>query len=196
MNEKKIIRKITGIGILTAMTVVLQVIANVMPVGMLPISLTLFPIALCAVLYGPLAGLFLGMVEGLMVLIAPGTEFFMVYNPLATVLMCLTKTGLAGLFAGLIVLPFKKKHTFLGVILASFIVPITNTGIFILGTFLIFSGAFNHEMNGEFLVYILTILIGFNFFIELAINGSLSPALYRIYKIIESKMVEKDKETI
>lgn len=197
MNEKNLVRKITGIGILTALTIILQIIANVLPTGTLSISLTLFPIALCAVLYGPLAGLFLGMVEGLMVLLSTGTEFFLAYNPVATVIMCLLKTGLAGLAAGFIMMPLRKKHPLVGSILASFSVPIINTGLFILGTFFIFSGAFNYSISGDYFVFILVGLIGVNFFIELAINGFLSPALYRIYQIVTTKMnvgASKEKE--
>lgn len=188
MNEQKLIHRITGIGLFTSLTIILQVIANVLPVGTLSISLSLFPISLCAVIYGPLAGLFVGLVEGVMVLFANGTSLFLAYNPFMTVLLCLLKTGLAGLFAGLIMKAFKNKHPFIGVIFSSIIVPLTNTGLFLIGTFLIFSGAFSQEISLNYFLFILTTLIGINFFIELGVNASLSPVLYRIYEIILSKM--------
>ena len=188
MKEKFGIRQIAGIGILTAIIALLQYLANVLPMGTLPFSLGLFPIALGAVMYGPLAGLFLGVVEGGMIIIAPSTQTFMAFNPWFTILLCLSKTGLAGLFAGLIYLPFKKKHQLLGSILASFICPIVNTGLFILGAFFVFGGAFGHSMNFEYLAFIFTVLIGFNFFIELLINGALSPALYKIYDFTSHKL--------
>lgn len=188
MKEKFGIRQIAGIGILTAIIAVLQYLANVLPMGTLPFSLGLFPIALGAVMYGPLAGLFLGVIEGGMIIIAPSTELFMSFNPWFTVILCLTKTGLAGLFAGLIYLPFKKKLPLVGSILASFICPIVNTGLFILGTFFVFGGAFGHSIGWEYLSFIFTVLIGFNFFVELVINGALSPALYKIYDFTSRKL--------
>ncbi len=188
MNEKALIHRITGIGLFTGLTIILQVIANVLPVGTLSISLALFPISLCAVIFGPLAGLFVGLIEGVMVLFANGTSLFLAYNPFMTVLLCLLKTGLAGLFAGLIMKPFKNNHPFIGSILASIIVPLINTGLFLLGTFFIFSGAFSKEVNAEYFLFILTTLIGLNFFIELGVNACLSPVLYRIYQIILSKI--------
>ncbi len=188
MKERFGIRQIAGIGILTAIIAVLQYIANVLPMGTLPFSLGLFPIALGAVMYGPIAGLFLGVIEGGMVIIAPSTEGFMAYNPVFTIILCLTKTGLAGLVAGLIFLPFKKKLPLLGAIIASFACPIVNTGLFIIGCFFVFSGAFEMTMNFNYLMYIVVTLIGFNFFIELLINGALSPALYKIYDFASRKL--------
>ena len=188
MKEKFGIRQIAGIGILTATIAVLQYLANVLPMGTLPFSLGLFPIALGAVMYGPLAGLFLGLVEGGMIIIAPSTEMFMAYNPWFTIILCLAKTGLAGLFAGLIYLPFKKKLPLVGSIIASFVCPIVNTGLFILGAFFVFGGAFGHSIGWEYLAFIFTVLIGFNFFIELLINGALSPALYKIYDFTSRKL--------
>ena len=44
-----------------------------------------------------------------------------------------------------------------------------NTGLFIIGTFFVFGGAFGHSINFQYLAFIFTFLIGFNFFIELLI---------------------------
>lgn len=191
-EQSKMIHKITGMGILTALVVVMQFINNNFAIGVLSFNLAIFPIALGAIMYGPLVGLFLGVVDGAMVLMATGTGFFLAYNPLATVLLCLLKTGVAGLVAGLVMEPFKKKKEFVGVILASCLVPIINTGLFILGTFLIFGGAFGYEINADYFVYILVGLIGVNFFIEFAVNSSLSPVLYKLYKIWQKRTSEKN----
>ncbi len=188
MKEKFGIRQIAGIGVLTALIAVLQYIANVLPLGTLPFSLGCFPIALGAVMYGPIAGLFLGLVEGGMVIIAPSTSTFMAFNPWFTVLLCLAKTGLAGLFAGLIHLPFKKKHPLVGSIFASLIVPIVNTGLFIIGAYFVFAGAFEQTMGLNYLVFVLTVLVGINFFFELAVNGALSVVLYRIYDFSKKRL--------
>ena len=188
MKEKFGIRQIAGLGILTALIALLQYIANVLPVGTLPFSLGLFPIALGAVMYGPLAGLFLGLVEGGMVIIAPTTDMFLGYNAYFTILLCLTKTGLAGLVAGLIYIPFRKRLSLLGSVLASLSVPIVNTSIFIVGAFFVFGEAFGHTIGVTYLGFIFITLVGINFFVELIVNGLLSPALYKIYDITAHKL--------
>ncbi len=183
MNERFGIRQISGIAILTALIAVMQYIANVLPVGMLPYNLTLFPIALGAVMYGPLAGLFLGLIGGGLVIVAPSTEMFMAYKPFMTIVLCLAKTGIAGLVAGLIYIPFRKKFRLLGSILASLSVPIINTGIFVVVCFFVYAGAFKHTISWEYLGYIFVALVGLNFLIELAINSALSPILFKVYDI-------------
>ena len=183
MKERFGIRQISGIAILTALIAVIQYIANLLPVGYLPYNLTLFPIALGAVMYGPLAGLFLGLIGGGLVLVAPSTAAFLAFNPVATVFLCLLKTGIAGLVAGLIYIPFRKKNHLLGSILASLSVPTINTGMFIIASFFIFAGAFKMSIGWEYLAYIFVALVGLNFFIELAINSVLSPVLFKIYEI-------------
>lgn len=194
LEESKYIHKIAGVGILTALVVVLQFINNNLPIGMLPFNLAIFPIALGAIMYGPIVGLALGLVDGGMIIMATGTELFMAYNPIATILLCLMKTGLAGLASGFIMMPFRKKNEFLGTILASCAVPIINTGLFILGTFFVFGGAFGHSINGEYFIFILTGIIGVNFFIEFGVNSALSPALYQVYKVVSKRMNQIDNQ--
>lgn len=103
------VRTIAGLGILTAVVIVLQLLSNYVQFGPVSITLSLFPIALGAMLYGPLGGLFLGLVDGVLVLTAPSTiSFFFAITPIGTIFVCLTKTGLAGLFAGLIFKLYQK----------------------------------------------------------------------------------------
>ena len=187
MKERFGIRQISGIAILTALIAVIQYVANLLPIGYLPYNLTLFPIALGAVMYGPFAGLFLGLVAGGLVLVAPTTATFLAFNPVVTVLLCLAKTGIAGLVAGLIYIPFRKKRHFLGSLLASLSVPIINTGMFALICFLVFGGAFEQTIGLAYLGFIFGILIGLNFFVELAINSLMSPILFKIYEIASKR---------
>lgn len=187
MKESFGIRQISGIAILTALIAVIQYIANLLPIGYLPYNLTLFPIALGAVMYGPLAGLFLGLIAGGLVIVAPSTSLFLGYNAFATVVLCLAKTGIAGLVAGLVYLPFRKKHHFIGSLLASVCVPTINTGLFILGAFFIFGGAFDYSISLQYLGFIFVGLIGLNFFVELLINSLMSPVLFKIYQIAKRR---------
>ena len=72
MSNSKLIRKITATAMLTALTVIFQFIGNQIVIGPVSINLSLLPIAIGAILYGPLVGLFLGMVNGALVLLGPG----------------------------------------------------------------------------------------------------------------------------
>ena len=64
MKKDRIIR-LTALAILTALVIVLQTVASGIRIGPIPISLTLVPIVVGAVLLGPAAGAGLGAVFGL-----------------------------------------------------------------------------------------------------------------------------------
>ena len=133
MSEKTVIQKMAGTGMLFALEIVLQIIGNHVNIGPVNINLSLMPIVMGAVFFGPLSGLFLGLVNGIITILAPGTGAFLAVSPFWTIVVCLLKTGLAGLISGLIYKVFEKKHLIAGIVLASIIVPIINTGIFALG---------------------------------------------------------------
>ena len=104
------VRTIAGLGVLTAMVVVLQLLSNYVQFGPVSITLSLFPIAIGAMLFGPFGGLFLGLVDGVLVLTAPSTiSFFFAITPIGTIFVCLLKTGLAGFIAGWIFRLYQKN---------------------------------------------------------------------------------------
>ena len=81
------VKKITGAAVLLAIEIVFQTIGNYISLGPISINLSLIPIALGAILYGPFVGAILGFVNGLVVLFAPSTQaIFMAYAPLGTVI--------------------------------------------------------------------------------------------------------------
>ncbi len=174
------IKNIAAMGILTALVVVFQFIANYISFGPVNINLSLTIIVIGAMIYGPFAGAFLGFVSGAIVLLAPSTmAIFFPTSILGTILVCLLKTSIAGFLAGLI---FKilnsRNHNLLGSIIASLIVPIVNTALFGVG-FLLF---FYPLANGEnAFITLITTYIGFNFFIELTVNVLMSNVSYRIF---------------
>ena len=189
MNDK--VKTITGVGALTAIVVILQILSNYVAIGPVSITLALIPIVLGAVLYGPLAGAFLGLVMGAIVLTAPSTQLFLGYSPLATVFICLFKTGIAGLIAGFIPKIFKFHKKF-AVILASILVPIINTGLFALGFILFFRNnptfiGYAEASNMNIVTFLFLGIIGFNFLIEFGVNALLSPTIYHIYQVVERK---------
>ena len=170
-------KKIALEGILIAIILILQVIGNYIVPSLASINLSLLPIAVGAVILGPIYGGFLGLVCGVMVLVAPSTiQSFMAINPWATVLTCLLKTTVAGVVAGLIMLPFKKgKHTFIGSIISSISVPFINTGIFTVFYILFFRG----DALPDQAMLVLMSAIWLNFVIEVILSSALAPAIFQ-----------------
>ena len=184
----KRINRLTGLGILIALVVILQFLSNYITFGPISITLALVPIVLGAIIYGPLGGLILGVVLGAVVLVAPSTAGFLSFHPVITVFLCLLKSGLAGLAAGFIFMPFKGKHELVGSILAAIAVPIINTGLFALGTTLFFTGLFGYEeASSDFIYYLFIVVIGVNFIVEFAVNSALSPTIFKIYSLVSKR---------
>lgn len=192
--SKKTIRAVE-LALLAAIIIVLQQIVIPLPGG-LTLSLVLVPLAVGAILFGPLAGAGLGAVFGLVVtfLVITGragalSEMMWVQKPIITVIVCMAKGIAAGWVAGW--LPrLCKKHSLLGVILAAGAAPIVNTGIFVLGMLTCFTDvvtefAAANGIGSYSTVYIvLVILVGVNFLVELAANLLLSPAIDRIVRAV------------
>ena len=156
MTNSQRVKKLVGLATLTALVVGLQFLSNYVSFGSISITLALIPIAMGAILYGPLAGLFLGAVMGAIVIAAPSTQaVFMPVNPAATIILCLLKTAIAGLVSGLLFKLFafiakkqkdvkKKKILFAaGIIVAALVVPVINTGLFIVGASIFFMEAYS-----------------------------------------------------
>ena len=64
-------RTITGTALLTAIELVLIVISNYVAIGPVNINLALVPIAVAGMVFGPLSGLFVGLVNGLVTILSP-----------------------------------------------------------------------------------------------------------------------------
>ena len=118
MRASEKTRRLPGLALMTAIIVVLQVVASFVKFGPFTITLALAPILIGAALYGPKAGACLGGVFGAVVLLAcilgwdPGGAILWNANPFLTALVCLGKGILAGLAAGLIT---GLLHTLLGI---------------------------------------------------------------------------------
>lgn len=172
-------RTIAVLGILTAVTCVLTILTNYVVIGGVNINLSLIPIAFAAILYGPLAGGIIGLINGLFTMIAPSTiALFFPTSLIGTVIICLTKTTFAGIISGYLYKLISKKNEIVGIICSSLIVPIINTGIFI-GFALIF--------YGEILSIIFTIFLLINFLIEFISTALLSTAIIKIVNFVKQK---------
>lgn len=186
MNTSKKIKQIAGLGILLALTIIFGIIGNYIQVGPVSFNLSLLPISIGAILYGPLAGLFIGIVNGIIVLLSPSTGFFLSYNLLGTILIVLVKTGLAGLASGFLFKLLKKSNFVVAIILSCIIVPIINTLIFGLGCFTLFSGFVFDGVENAF-VYFCLVLVGWNFIFEISASAILSPTVVTVVKTIGKK---------
>ena len=101
-------RTIVGIGLLTAVVIVLQFIGAFFKFGTFSISLVLMPIVVGAALYGVLAGAWLGLVFGVVVLLSGDANLFLGINPLGTIITVILKGVLAGAISGLVYVGLAK----------------------------------------------------------------------------------------
>lgn len=180
-------RTLTGLAILTAIIVVLQIVASFVKFGPFSITLALAPIIIGAALYGPKAGAYLGGVFGLVVWIAcvlgwdRGGNVLWTARPLVTFLLCLVKGALAGLAAGAVFRAVSKRRAMPAAILSGIVCPVVNTGIFLLGLSLCYYETLVAWAGGTALVYyVITGLVGINFVLELVINMVLSSVIVRV----------------
>lgn len=176
-------KKIVGTGVLTAIVVVLQLVASAIKLGPFSITLVLAPIVVGAALYGTLSGTWLGLAFGVSVLISGDAAAFMTINPAGTVLIVLAKGALAGLFAGLVYNLIQKKNRLAAVICAGVVCPIVNTGIFLVGCYLFFQEWLLAVFGTTGFVTVVTGLVTANFAVELGINLALATVIERIIRI-------------
>lgn len=192
-------RKLIYTAMFAAVVVVLQMFVSI-PVGMFTITLTLVPIMLGAILFGPASGAILGGVFGVVVAIqvvtgAAGllsTEMFL-QTPVITIILCVLKGVAAGWVCGLIYPAFAKYgKSKLGVVLSAIACPIVNTGIFALGLFVFYNALINTwAINNAFangFTFVMVGCIGLNFLVEFAANVLLIPVALRMIQIVKRLM--------
>ena len=191
MNTK--VRKMTGVALLMALVVVLQLMGGMIPpVGGFTISLVLIPIVLGAALYGPKAGALLGATFGVVVVIgcitgtdAGGAMVFQA-NPILCILVVMAKGTLAGFLAGVVYALLKGKNQMFAMVLAAIVCPVVNTGTFIACMAAFFMDVLAVWAGGSnILGYILSGLVLCNFVPELIINVIFSGPGLRIIQSLE-----------
>lgn len=188
-NQKMNVKTLVGMGVLTAIVVVLQALASQIKFGTFSITLVLAPIIIGAAMYGWKAGAWLGFVFGGMVLLSGDAAPFMAINAPGTVITVLAKGILAGLAAGLVYQAIAKKNRLAAVIAAGIVCPVVNTGVFIIGSYTFFLDTIRSwgEASGysNATAYIFLGMIGINFLVELGINLALSTVIVRILDQIQ-----------
>lgn len=181
MNQKT--KQLVGLGLFTAIIVVLQALAISIRFGVFNITLVLIPIVVGAALWGYKAGAWLGFVFSVVVLFTDAGAFLAVSVP-GTIITVILKGTLAGLAAGFVYLALEKINRYFAVFMAAIVAPIVNTGLFLVGCRLFFFDTINEwaagagfASAGKFMIFG---LVGMNFLVETAINVVLSPVIYRL----------------
>ena len=185
--------KVVGLGLFTAIVVVLQLLGSFIKFGPFSITLVLAPIVIGAALYGIGAGAYLGLVFGATVLISGDAAAFLTINPIGTVIIVLLKGMLAGLAAGLIYSLISKASSLAGVIVAGVVCPIVNTGIFLAGCYIFFQEWLVAVFGTTGFVMVVAGLVGVNFIIEMGINMVLSTAIVKIINLGKKQINSKTK---
>lgn len=192
-NHTAIVR-MTSLALLAALIVVLQTVASGIRIGPVPISLTLVPIVVGAILFGPSAGAGLGAVFGVVCLIAgitgadQFTNVLWLASPGWLVVVCVGKAVLCGLCAGLVAKALHARQA-LGCICAALCAPIVNTGVFAVGMLTVFRPVLQNYAGGTDVLYFLFVaFIGVNFLVEFGVNAVLSAAIARIVQVVQKQL--------
>ena len=198
MNKtSKKTQQLVGTAVLVAIIILLQTLLGSISIGPFTITLTIIPIIIGAVLYGPATGALLGAIFGVVVCVqvvtgaaGAGSTMMLELNAPATIIVCIVKGLAAGLIAGLACNLFREKNLYIGIIVAAILAPVANTGIFTIALVTVFRSLAEQWALGAGAAsvgaYILTGIIGINFVIELTADLVLSPIIYRIIKAVKA----------
>ncbi len=202
MNKVKFFsaRNVALLGILIALVVVLQLFASAIPMFGVTLNFSLIPIALAGIMLGAIGGTIVGFVCGLVVFISTAvlgmeasTAFFFQTNPAVLTIMCIGKTTVAGLISGLLFKLINKegsiKRNLTATVVSSLIIPIINTGIYLIGIIIMKESAAEFmglSSSGAGVVFgVVFGLIWVNFVLEIAITVIFAPVIYRVIKIFK-----------
>jgi len=191
-NKKADVYRLTGLAILTAIIIVLQIFTTFVKFGPFSITLALIPMVVGAAMFGVGAGAYLGAVLGVIVTVMcitggdPGGAMVWAANPFMCAVMCILKTALAGLCAGAVYHALSRRNRYLAVLLAAIVAPIVNTGTFIIAMLLFFRDLLAVWAGGsDLLTYIIVGIVGVNFLVEFGVNIVLTPVVVKIIDAVK-----------
>jgi uncharacterized membrane protein len=156
------------------------------------VNLTLIPIVLGALVLGWRGGLILGLISGLMtylfgvVGVDAFTNILFTNHPILTFLVCTVKTTAAGAVGGLIYSLIKKKNKYVATFVASGLIPIINTAIFIVGALTMYN-TIASKFSPDVMYFLVITCAGVNFLIEFAINLVVAPAIHVVINVLEKR---------
>ena len=183
--EQESVRKLTTVGILTALTAVLGLVK--IPIMGVSITLVLPVVIIGGALYGPFVGAWLTVIPNLIALTEAG--IFLVYAPVGCIATLLLKGLLAGFLSGLVYDVMSGTHPVGAVTWSAVVAPTVNTLVFVVGCY-IFIWDELVKLAGENEVGIGLLLFGlagFNYIIELVLNVVLCPSILRVINFVKNK---------
>ncbi len=188
MANKPSTRTLVVGALLTALVFVLQFAGASIKFGTFSISLVLIPIVIGAVTCKKWIGAWLGLVFGFAVLASGDANLFLSFNAAGTIITVLLKGAACGFISGAVYeLLFKAtKKTYLSTVVSAIVCPIVNTGLFLLGckVFLMDAVAYLAGSGADLGKFMIFVLVGVNFLIEMAVIIIFTPAIVYIIKSV------------
>ena len=185
-THRRILRMVQ-IALFAALVAVLQVISTVVPMPYVKITLTLIPVVLGGVYFGKGAAMILGAVFGAVVTAFTvsgfdfGANMMFVARPFLTIFICFAKGMLAGLASAYIYEVFNKNNKLSdakAITLAAAVAPIVNTSFFCIFLFAFYPDILQQWAGGtNIFIYMITMLVGINFVVELLLNVIICPII-------------------
>ncbi|MBQ8254461.1 MAG: ECF transporter S component [Clostridia bacterium] len=191
------VKNLTLLALMTSLVAVFQCIGLIIPIGFNVGAFALVPIVIGAAMLGPVAGLWLGFIFGLVVIVTGQASAFYAFGVVQTVIVVLLKGALAGWVSGLMFKLIEKKNSLAAIITSSILCPVVNTAVFTLASFTVFFPGIKGWATGagaDMISFVFLTLIGANFFVELGICLIFSTVAHRI--ILIGKKMRSDKSYI
>ncbi|MBQ6171650.1 MAG: ECF transporter S component [Clostridia bacterium] len=195
MNKRSKIKKIALYGILSAIIIIMSFTPlGFLKVGTFSITFLPIPVAAGAALLGPVGGLYLGSLFGLMSFIQcfgldPQGVILLELNPIFTFILCVVTRALMGLCCGLIFKFLSKidRTKVVSFIVSSFSAAFLNTVFFLFTFTVLFGDGEITERFGASISTILLTVVSVNGIIEVivctAVGFAISKALsYFLFK--------------
>lgn len=195
MNKRSKIKKIALYGILSAIIIIMSFTPlGFLKVGTFSITFLPIPVAVGAALLGPVGGLYLGSLFGLMSFIQcfgldPQGVILLEINPIFTFILCVVTRALMGLCCGLIFKFLSKidRTKVVSFIVSSFSAAFLNTVFFLFTFTVLFGDGEITERFGASISTILLTVVSVNGIIEVivctAVGFAISKALsYFLFK--------------
>ena len=194
-------KNIAYLAVLLALVIVLQLFASAVPMFGVTLNFSLIPIVLAGIFFGALGGGFMGLVSGLITFITtavlgrePSTAFLFQVNPVVLTIVCIGKTTVAGIVAGLLYRPIAKKNSIVAAYTSSLLMPVINTGIYMLGMVIMkddVASFLGVEATANVVFVTVFGLIWLNFVLEIAVSILFSPVVHRIVIVVEKQIMRK-----
>lgn len=194
MSNREKIQRITLIGILAALTVVLSFI----PVKyFFEITLTIVPIVVGILVGGKRTGLILGAVFGIVSFLqcfgfSPLGVNLLAINPFLTFIVCVPTRMLMGWLAGFVYELSTKKHghTRIADIVCSILVPLLNTIFFMFTLVACFYNTeliqgFKDILGAKNVIHFIILFVGINGLIEMALGVLTGVSMTRVIDTIK-----------